>query len=153
MSKRLEENENLESFFRKNEKLLKENEKYSRFLFAPIIVIIVSLLILSYNITAGRKLNNQPRVLSDTTHNTESVDAEQELRLTEDIESEKDKINLNTATASEFDSLPGIGKAKAAAIVKTREAMNGFRSIEDILNVEGIGDGILEEIKDMVFVE
>ena len=61
MSKEFEEKIKLESFFRKREKLIKENEKYSRFLFAPIVVIVVSLLILSYNVTSGRRVINFDR--------------------------------------------------------------------------------------------
>ena len=56
MSKEFKENEDLESFFRRQQKLIKQNEKYSRFLFAPIVVIVASLLILSYNVTAGRRI-------------------------------------------------------------------------------------------------
>ena len=63
------------------------------------------------------------------------------------------KINLNTATSYELDSLPGIGEVKAETIVKMRKAMGGFKSVGDILNVDGIGEKIFEQIADMLFVE
>jgi comEA protein len=144
------ENDNLESFLREKEKILKENEKYSRFLFAPIIVIIVSLLVITYNFTVGRdpdflKLaeNQIDRAVADA--------AEEPHKLV--IENENDgKINLNTATKEELDSLPGIGEAKAEAIIKLREKMDGFKEIEDILNADGIGEKIFQKIKDMIFI-
>ncbi len=145
MSKEFRENDDLESFFRRQEKLLKENEKYSRFLFAPIVVIVVSLLILSYNVTAGRRVA--------TFDGVETINEEQSAKNIENKECQADKINLNTATSDKLDDLPGIGKVKAEAIVKMREAMGGFRSVGDILNVDGIGEKIFDGIADMLFVE
>ncbi len=147
MSKGFEENIGLESFFRRQEKLIKENEKYSRFLFAPIVVIVVSLLILSYNMTAGRKIP-----AFDRTQGIETI-YEESSKTLEKTENKNGKININTATPEELDSLPGIGKVKAETIVKMRETMGGFGSVGDILNVQGIGEKIFDEIADMLFVE
>ncbi|MBO4941131.1 MAG: helix-hairpin-helix domain-containing protein [Clostridia bacterium] len=147
MSKEFEEKIKLESFFRKREKLIKENEKYSRFLFAPIVVIVVSLLILSYNVTSGRRVIN-----FDRNQEVETI-YEEASKTLEKTENKSGKINLNAATTGELDSLPGIGKVKAETIVKTREAMGGFKSVGDILNVQGIGEKIFDEISDMLFVE
>ena len=58
-------------------------------------------------------------------------------------------ISLNNATVDELMSLPGIGQAKASAIIKYREN-NAFKSIEDIKNVSGIGDSVFEKIKDYI---
>lgn len=63
------------------------------------------------------------------------------------------KLNLNTASEEQLDSLPGIGAKRAKSIVETRTRMGGFRSVDDILNVEGIGEKILEKIRDKIFVE
>lgn len=51
-----------------------------------------------------------------------------------------DRINLNTASAEELELLNGVGPATAAAIVEYREANGGFSTVEDIVNVKGIGD-------------
>ena len=62
------------------------------------------------------------------------------------------KVNINTATAQELTSLPGIGQAKAEAIVKYREANGPFKSIEDITKVSGIGPKMLEKLRDEITV-
>ena len=59
-------------------------------------------------------------------------------------------VNINTASAAELQSLPGIGEAKAKQIVSYREANGDFSSIEDIKNVSGIGDGIFNQINSLI---
>ena len=65
---------------------------------------------------------------------------------------EDGRINLNTATKEELATLPGIGEAKAKGILAWREANGGFRQIEDLMEVEGIKDGVFSKIKDSVKV-
>lgn len=67
-------------------------------------------------------------------------------------ESQSDKININTASVEELDKLPGIGPAKAADIIKYREANGGFKSIEGINNVKGIGDATYSKLSDLITV-
>ena len=62
------------------------------------------------------------------------------------------KVNINTATEAELDALPGIGEAKAKAIVEYRNENGNFKSISDIKKVKGIGDKIFEELKDLITV-
>lgn len=62
-------------------------------------------------------------------------------------------INLNTATLSELDKLPGIGPAKAQAIIDYRNAKGGFTKKSQIKNVSGIGDATYEKIEGMIVVE
>ena len=62
-------------------------------------------------------------------------------------------ININTATAEELDRLPGIGAKKSEAIVEYRNNNGNFKTIDDIKNVPGIGDGIFEQIKDFITAE
>lgn len=61
-------------------------------------------------------------------------------------------ININTASASELDSLPGIGPTTAQKIIAYREQNGPFVSKEDIVNVSGIGPGTYERIKDLITV-
>lgn len=62
-------------------------------------------------------------------------------------------ININTASLEELDSLPGIGEVKAQAIIDYREANGPFGSIEEIMEVSGIGEATFEKIKDLIGVE
>lgn len=61
-------------------------------------------------------------------------------------------ININTATAEELDSLPGIGPSTAAAIVEDRERNGPFASPEDLMRVSGIGEGKFSKLKDQIRV-
>ena len=61
-------------------------------------------------------------------------------------------ININSASLSELDSLPGIGPAYAQGIIDYRDANGGFKSIEDIQNVKGIGPKTFEKLKDQITV-
>lgn len=61
-------------------------------------------------------------------------------------------ININEASAKELMSLKGIGEVKAAAIVEYRRTNGGFRTIEDIMNVKGIGEKTFEKIRDQITV-
>ncbi|MCR4432453.1 MAG: helix-hairpin-helix domain-containing protein, partial [Caldiserica bacterium] len=63
------------------------------------------------------------------------------------------KININTASAKELESLPGIGPVLAQRIVDYRAQKGGFKSIEEIKEVSGIGDKRFEAIKDLITVK
>ena len=61
-------------------------------------------------------------------------------------------VNINTANVQELTSLPGIGKAKAEAIVQYRQANGPFKSVDDITKVKGIGPKKLEKIRKEITV-
>lgn len=61
-------------------------------------------------------------------------------------------INLNTASSSELDKLPGIGPALAERIIAYREQHGSFAAIEDITKVSGIGPALLEKIRNKITV-
>tara|TARA_R110002049_G_scaffold224693_7_gene396435 strand:+ start:2496 stop:2768 length:273 start_codon:yes stop_codon:yes gene_type:complete len=63
-----------------------------------------------------------------------------------------DKVNLNTATKSELQALNGVGEATAAAIIQYREENGMFKSVEDLVNVKGIGSKKVEKLTDSVTV-
>ena len=56
-------------------------------------------------------------------------------------------VNINTASPSELEALPGIGPAKAKAIVDYRQQHGAFKSVEELKNVKGIGEGIFSKLK------
>jgi competence protein ComEA len=61
-------------------------------------------------------------------------------------------VNLNTASAAQLDSLPGVGPATAAAIISDRAAHGPFRSVDDLGRVRGIGDAKLDQLRKLVTV-
>ena len=62
------------------------------------------------------------------------------------------KININTASLAELDKIPNIGPARAADIISYRESKNGFKTIEEMKNIKGIGDKTFESMKDLITV-
>ena len=63
------------------------------------------------------------------------------------------RVNLNTASVSELMTLPGIGQAKAESIVAYREKNGAFSSVEEIMQVDGIKEGLYTRIKDKIRVK
>jgi competence protein ComEA len=61
-------------------------------------------------------------------------------------------ININSANKSELETLPGIGAAIAQKILEYREENNGFKTIDEIKNVNRIGDKTFEMIKNLISV-
>ena len=64
-----------------------------------------------------------------------------------------EKININTATQTELETLPGIGPSTSLKIVNYRKENGKFKTIEDIKEVSGIGEVKYENIKDLICVE
>ena len=65
----------------------------------------------------------------------------------------ENKLNLNTAAASELSILPGIGEVLAERIVVYRHEHGNFSSIEEIMDVSGIGEAKFNAMKDYIIVE
>jgi competence protein ComEA len=61
-------------------------------------------------------------------------------------------VNVNVATPEELETLPGIGEVLAAAIVAYRDEHGPFTSVDQLMDVSGIGEVTLEEIRDLVTV-
>lgn len=69
------------------------------------------------------------------------------------IEISDERVNLNTASKTELMTLPGIGQAKAESIVAYRETNGAFSSVEEIMQVDGIKEGLYTRIKDKIRVK
>ncbi|MFN4268814.1 MAG: ComEA family DNA-binding protein [Fervidobacterium pennivorans] len=74
-----------------------------------------------------------------------------EIQLTQ-MRLQNEKININTATLEELQKLPGIGPAKAQAIIDYRTLNGPFKNIEEIKNVKGIGEKTFEKLRDLITV-
>ena len=59
-------------------------------------------------------------------------------------------VNVNTATPEELQLLPGVGEARANAVVALRVARGGFKSVDELKDVKGIGDIAMERIRPFV---
>lgn len=70
----------------------------------------------------------------------------------EGTKEEDGRVNLNTASADELMTLPGIGESKAMSILSYREERGGFGSIEELKNITGIKEGVYSKIKDYITV-
>ena len=61
-------------------------------------------------------------------------------------------LNLNTATVAQLEALPGIGKSTAERIVEYRQKSGGFKKVEELMNVKGIGEKSFLKLKPLVTV-
>jgi comEA protein len=64
----------------------------------------------------------------------------------------KAKVNINTASVSELETLPRIGPKVAQRIVDFRTKNGAFKRVEDIMKIQGIGEKVYENIKDLITV-
>ena len=89
------------------------------------------------------KKDNKNNMSKNTTETTKK-----ENTMTQNIQNTK--ININTATQTELETLPGIGPSIALKIVNYRKEKGKFKNIQDIKNVNGIGDSKFNKIKDLI---
>lgn len=66
------------------------------------------------------------------------------------MQTDDGKVSLNTGTKEELMTLTGIGEVRAEAILRYREDKGRFRSVEELMEIEGIKDGVFQKIKDQI---
>lgn len=92
----------------------------------------------------GLNLWAHPEMIGVRVHRSEEVEEEPEPEF---------PININTATAQELTALPGIGPARAEAIVAHREQHGAYRRIEDLERIRGIGPRTIDNLRPLVVVD
>jgi competence protein ComEA len=95
------------------------------------VVLFASFVSVSYAQSTGSSSTaTPPKATSSKAASTKTADANKPLV----------SVNLNTATVAELQTLPGIGAKMAARIIEYREARGPFKKIEELMNVQGIGE-------------
>jgi competence protein ComEA len=90
------------------------------------------------------------KIIVPTEEEANQAEAEQ---LVKEEESSSKFVNLNTASEETLMTLPGIGTAKAKSIIAYREEKGGFQSVEQLMEIEGIKEGVYNKIKDLITVK
>lgn len=106
---------------------------------------------LAYSLSDGQKVK-----IPNINEKTEEVVIEEkagENIIIEENKSKEEKVNINKATQTEIETLPGIGPSTALKIINYRKEHGKFEHIEDIKNVSGIGDSKFENIKEYICTE
>lgn len=110
---------------------------------------------LAYILQDGQKLyipsmNDEKDVQYISTENGEGIIAETNIN---DKSGINKKVNINKASQSDLENIPGVGPSLAQKIISFRDENGKFKNVEDLKNVSGIGDKKFESIKDYVEVK
>lgn len=70
-----------------------------------------------------------------------------------DKQSKDDTVNINTASLQELQGIPGVGPAKAQAILEYRESTGLFQKVEDLKHISGFGEKTIERLKNFITVK
>ena len=122
-----------------------QKTKYER-----ITVIILSLLLLAGAILLYLRTSRPFKEITITKNGMEQIVSLKEVE--EDLV-ESRRVDLNTATQEELETIPGVGEATALKIIEHRETRGSFESVSDLLRIDGIGEKKLEAMREFVKVE
>lgn len=100
------------------------------------------------NINRAKELSNHELIIIKNIN--DEVSQEEVENEIQSIEADDGKININTADINKLKEIPGIGDVKANSIIIYRESNGNFKSIEDLKNVDGIGERTFEKIKNNI---
>lgn len=105
---------------------------------------------LAYILEDGMKINipSKNEITNGTINNTENYITKENLNSSNNAKTSK--VNINSATQTELETLPGIGPSTALKIINYRKEKGKFNKIEDIKNVNGIGESKFNKIKEFI---
>ncbi|WP_044566224.1 helix-hairpin-helix domain-containing protein [Anaerococcus provencensis] len=105
------------------------------------------------DLNLAMKLEDEMKIYIPSIYEISSVDTADTIPIisSDSKDSSKDKININKASKEELMTLPNIGDKRADSILEYRES-NTFETIEDIKNVNGIGEKFYQSLKDLITV-
>lgn len=110
---------------------------------------------LAYELQDGQKIyipNKKEKISQYITENSGNNVIIEENNALSNQKGGNEKVNINTATQDELDSLPGIGPSLAERIINYREENGNFKSTDELQNVKGIGEAKYADIKDRITV-
>ena len=100
------------------------------------------------NINRAKEIKNHELIIIRNINDINLEVGAENIEVNED--SDDGKISINDADLNKLKEIPGIGEVKANSIILYREKNNGFKSIEELKNVDGIGEKTFEKIKDSI---
>lgn len=124
---------------------------FGKVIAVPVILILISVYVLGMNFY--NKLDRVDDIKDSVPQTAQTENAKTAEQEDEELKSIQDKINLNVATESELRSIDGIGEKLAKRIIDKRDSIGRFTAVEQLLEIEGIGENIFDKIKDYVTVE
>ena len=120
-------------------------------LWALVLTVVILALMFGWLVFGSVQPADTWRVKVERTDRSEPAAAEETHEKVDSL-LEGEKIDLNTASAADLERLPGIGSARAKAIVEYRGEHGSFSSVDELQKVDGIGSGILEKLRPYVAV-
>lgn len=102
------------------------------------------------SINRAQQLNNHELIIINNINNRDELQGTVNPVINSVSTVEDGLISINTANESELKQIPGVGDVKAKAIIDYREANGGFKSIDEMKNIDGIGEKTFEKMKDKI---
>lgn len=125
--------------------------KIKNYLILPTVLLIISAYLLGLSFWQNRAVHTDSPYLNEAVYTDEGYSGD--IAADEFAEQNETLININTATAEELVMLNGIGTAIAERIISHREAIGGYKTKEQLMEVKGIGEKLFGNIKDYIVVD
>ena len=131
---------------------MKKSEFFERFKFVPIIILVVAVLVVFCDFCEKLYQKREQVVIVEETIEEDKPLLKAKKWSGEKIKAGDAKIDINKASINDLQTLPGIGIEKALEIVRQREKMGGFKTLEDLMCTEGIGLKTFETVRSFITI-